>query len=90
MTTNVVITVATLHDVLWVPSQAVFESENRSYVYVDSPKGFVQQDIKLVRRGESQAVITGLAEGTRVALSRPDKETSEGDKGNGVMKALTK
>jgi multidrug efflux pump subunit AcrA (membrane-fusion protein) len=91
MTTNVVITVATLDDVLWLPSQAVFESDNRSFVYVNGPKGFVQQDIKLLRRGESQAVISGLAEGTRVALSPPDQETkSDAGKGNSVMKALTK
>jgi hypothetical protein len=91
MTTNVVITVATLDDVLWLPSQAVFESDNRSFVYVSGPKGFVQQDVKLVRRGESQAVVTGVAEGTRVALSPPDQEKSnDGAKGNSVMKALTK
>jgi len=91
MTTNVVITVATLNDVLWLPSQAVFESEGRSFVYVNSPKGFVQQDVKLVRRGESQAVVTGLGEGTHVALSPPDKDTGTDDaKDNGVLKALPK
>jgi HlyD family secretion protein len=90
MTTNVVITVAILNDVLWVPSQAVFESDNRSFVYVNGPQGFVQQDVKLVRRGESQAIITGLAEGARVALSPPDQGTKSDTGGNSVMKAITK
>lgn len=91
MTTSVTITVATLQDVLWVPSQAIFDSDGRAFVFVQGPQGFLQQDVKLVRRGESQSVIEGLAEGTHLALSRPDKEANSGsNEGNSAMKALTK
>jgi HlyD family secretion protein len=91
MTTNIVITVAEMDNVLWVPSQAVFDSENRSYVYVSGPAGFIQQDIQLIRRGESQTVIAGLPEGTRVALSRPDQQSSsDTTTGSSALKALPK
>lgn len=91
MTTSVMITVATLQNVLWVPSQAVFENDGKAFVFVQSPQGFLQQDVKLIRRGESQSVIEGLDEGTRLALSRPDKQADNGSTdGNSAMKALTK
>ncbi|MEO8099263.1 MAG: efflux RND transporter periplasmic adaptor subunit [Acidobacteriota bacterium] len=96
MTTYVTITVDTLENVLWLPSQALFESDGRAYVYVSGAPGskqvgFVQKEVTLLRRGESQTVIKGLDEGTRVALSRPDQQSKGGDaKGNSVMKALTK
>ena len=91
MTSNIVITVENLDEVLWIPSQALFESDGRAFVYLRTPQGFVTRDVKLIRRSESQAVITGLAEGDQVALSNPDqnKATKAGDAG-GVMKALTK
>ena len=91
MTSNILITVEALDDVLWIPSQALFESDGRAFVYVRTPQGFAPKDVKLVKRSESQAVITGIAEGEQVALSNPDqsKSTKAGDSG-GVMKALTK
>jgi HlyD family secretion protein len=91
MTSNIMITVEALNDVLWVPSQALFESDGRAFVYVRTPQGFVPRDVQLVRRSESQAVVTGIAEGEQVAMSNPDqsKATKAGDTG-GVMKALTK
>ena len=91
MTSNIQITVEALDDVLWIPSQALFESDGRAFVYLRTPQGFVTRDVELVRRSESQAVITGIAEGDQVALSNPDqnKATKAGDSG-GVMKALTK
>ena len=91
MTSNILITVESLDAVLWVPSQALFENDGRAFVYVRTPQGFVSRDVKLVRRSESQAVISGIAEGEQVALSNPDqsKSTKTGQPG-GVMKALTK
>ena len=92
MTSNILITVESLDDVLWVPSQALFESGGRAFVYVRTPQGFVSRDVKLVRRSESQAVITGIGEGEQVALSNPDQQTKAGKTADtgGVMKALTK
>jgi len=83
--------VETLDNALWIPSQALFESDGRAFVYLRTPQGFVSRDVQLVRRSESQAVITGIAEGEQVALSNPDqsKAAKSGDSG-GVMKALAK
>jgi len=91
MTSNILITVETLDNALWIPSQALFESDGRAFVYLRTPQGFVSRDVQLVRRSESQAVITGIAEGEQVALSNPDqsKAAKSGDSG-GVMKALAK
>ena len=91
MTSNIVITVEALDDVLWIPSQALFESDGRAFVFARTPQGFVSHDVKLVRRSESQAVITGIGEGEQVALSNPDQQNKPTKAGEGgVMKALTK
>jgi hypothetical protein len=74
MTTNILITAETLRDVLWIPAQALFESDSRQFVYLKTPEGgFATQDVKLVRRSESQVVITGLKENQEVALASPDR-----------------
>jgi HlyD family secretion protein len=91
MTSNLVITAETLDNVLWVPFQAVFESDGRTFVYRKTPNGFTPQDIKLVRRSESQVVLTGLNEGDTVAMSNPDQSAKPAaPKQNGAMKALSK
>src|SRR5215831_17427071 len=89
MTSNILITVQSLDDVLWVPSQALFNSGGRSFVYVRSPDGFVSKDVQLVRRSESQAVIAGITEGQAIALSNPGQQNQSSSSG-GVMKALQK
>jgi hypothetical protein len=91
MTANLVITAETMNDVLWIPAQALFESDGRSFVYIRTPQGsFTTQDVKLVRRSESQVVITGLTEGQVVALSSPDrsKEKDKGKKPASATQAL--
>ena len=91
MTSNMVITVDTLDNVLWIPSQALFESDGRSFVYARGPNGFVPHDVALVRRSESQAVITGIKEGEIVAMSNPDQQLKTGAApASGAMKALSK
>jgi HlyD family secretion protein len=89
MTATIVITTGVLSDALWVPSQALFESDGRTFVYVQSASGFVPADVKLVRRSESQVVLTGLAQGQVVALASPEQQT-ERKSGGGVMKAIPK
>ena len=74
MSSNIVITTGTLPNSLWVPSQALFESDSRTYVYLETPSGFTPRDVKLVRRSESQVVLTGLREGQVVALANPELE----------------
>lgn len=74
---------------LWVPSQALFESDGRSFVYLHTPGGFVPHDVKLVRRSESQVVLTGVQEGQLVALASPDQQTAKSAPAS-AAKALAK
>jgi HlyD family secretion protein len=91
MTSNMVITVETLNDVLWIPSQALFDRDGRSFVYLRTSNGFMPHDVTLVRRSESRAVLTGIQEGDAVAMSNPDQQAkSSAPQQNGAMKALSK
>ncbi len=74
MSVRVQILTETMKNALWVPTQAVFESDGRRFAYVSEAGSFVARDVKIVRRGESQVVIEGLAEGTAVALASPDQQ----------------
>lgn len=92
MSSNLVISAEVLENVLWVPFQAVFESDGRTYVYRRTPNGFMPHDVTLVKRSESQVVLTGVNEGDVIAMSNPDQSTkpATGSQQNGAMKALTK
>ena len=74
MSVRVKIKTQTMTDVLWVPTQAVFESDGRTFVYAREKGNFVARDVKIAKRGESQIVITGVNESTEVALSSPDQK----------------
>jgi hypothetical protein len=65
MSARIVITTEVPKNVLWAPPQALFGSDGRTFVYVQTPDGFPQQDVKLIRRSESQVAIEGLPEGAR-------------------------
>ena len=88
MSSNIVITSEVLDNVIWVPSQALFESDGRSFVYLQTPSGFTPHDVKLVRRSESQAVLTGLNEGDAVAMSNPTQQNNQAAKQQSALKAL--
>jgi multidrug efflux pump subunit AcrA (membrane-fusion protein) len=92
MTSNLLITVESLDDVLWVPAQALQQSDGRAFVYVRTNGSFMPRDVKLIRSSESQAVITGVDEGQLVALAKPDQKAQSGNANgsSGVMKALQK
>ncbi len=93
MTANIVITAETLKSSLWIPAQALFESDGRTYVYARSPGGgFATLDVKLVRRSESQVVISGVNEGQPVALARPDqkKDKDKEKKAGSAVQAISK
>lgn len=77
-------------NVLWLPSQALFESDGRYYVYLRRDGGFQMQDVKLVRRSESRAVVEGLAGDAIVALASPDQIRGSGTTNGGVMNAIPK
>jgi HlyD family secretion protein len=74
MSTNIKITMETLKNVVWIPAQALFESDGRTFVYAKGAQGFSAKDVRLTRRSESQVVITGLQEGEEVALAAPDQK----------------
>jgi hypothetical protein len=88
MSARIVITTDVLRDVLWAPSQAVFESDGRKYVYARSDAGFSPRDVKLVRRSESQAVLSGVSEGQVVALANPDEIMKRQTARTGALQAL--
>jgi len=90
MNANVVINAEVMRNALWVPGQAVFEADGRTFVYIKSGSGFAPADVKLVRRGESQAVITGVREGQVVALANPDQQTQKKAGAGGALQALPK
>lgn len=95
LSSNLVITAEAIDDALWVPFQAVFESDGRSYVYRRTADGFTPKDVTLVKRSESQVVLTGLAEGEEIAMSNPDQSSKpaagkQQQQQNGAMKALSK
>lgn len=82
MSCRVTIATETMKDVLYIPAQAVFESDSRKFVYVLEGGSFVARDIQLVRRGESQVVIAGLPEGAQVALASPDQKDNSAPSGS--------
>jgi multidrug efflux pump subunit AcrA (membrane-fusion protein) len=90
MSSNIVITTGVLPNSLWVPSQALFESDGRAFVYLETPSGFVPHDVKMVRRSESQVVLTGIPEGQVVALASPDQQNQNASNKGSAMKALTR
>ncbi len=77
-----------MRNVLWVPSQALFEADGRKFVYVRSAKGFTPQDVKLERRSESQVVITGVKEGAEVALANPGEMAKKTQQKGGALQAI--
>jgi hypothetical protein len=90
MSVNIVITAQTLADVLWVPSQALFQRDGRPFVYLKTPTGFAPRDVTLVKRSESQAVLTGVNAGDIVALSNPSEQAKPAAQDKGAMKAIPK
>jgi HlyD family secretion protein len=88
MNARLVINAETLRNVLWIPGQAVFESDGRTFAYVKSGSGFAPTDVKLVRRSESRAVITGLAEGKVVALASPEQQDRKKSSAGGALGAI--
>lgn len=91
MTVRLTITTQTMRDVLWLPAQALFESDGRKFVYAKSGASFRPKDVKLVRRSESKVVLEGLSEGQVVALANPDQmKDKPAAQGGGAVQAIPK
>ena len=89
MSVRIVITTETMKDVLWLPAQALHESDGRAFVYLRQDSGFVTRDVKLVRRSESQVVVEGIADGSLVALAAPGEQTPPAGAKSAAAKAVT-
>ena len=90
MSAQLLITTDRMRQVLSVPSQALFESDGRTYVYVRSGNSFAPKDVKLLRRNEARAVISGLAEGQMVALANPVEMAKKSTGPANPLKAVSK
>ncbi len=71
MSARLEVTTELLHNALWLPAQALFESDGKMFVYLRSGGAFVRKDVVLVRRNETRVVVTGLKQGQEVALANP-------------------
>ena len=58
-------------DAIHVPRQAVFDKNGKNYVFVKTGERFEQHDVKVEQRTESRVVISGVTEGTEIALVDP-------------------
>jgi multidrug efflux pump subunit AcrA (membrane-fusion protein) len=68
---KVVIQGKDIPDALHVPRQAVLEKNGKTHVFVKTGDRFEQKEVKVEHLTESRAAISGLAEGTEVALTDP-------------------
>jgi len=90
MSAQLSITTDEMRQVLSVPSQALFESDGRTFVYVRAGGSFTPKDVKLVRRNETRAVVSGLNEEQIVALANPAEMTKRNTGGTSPLKAVSK
>lgn len=92
MSAQLEITTDTLHNVLWLPAQALFESDSKNFVYLRSGATFVRKDVTLVRRNETRVVVTGLHAGDEVALANPtdSSQSKKSEAAKGPLGALPK
>jgi HlyD family secretion protein len=59
-----------------VPRQAVFDKNGKNHVFVKVDDRFEQREVKVEQRTESRLAISGVTEGTEVALVDPTIRTS--------------
>ena len=89
MSASIVITTDQMKGVLSLPAQAMFESDGRTFVYLQTPTGFTQKDVKLERRNEMRVVVSGVNEGEQVALANPT-ETAKKKAAAGALQSIPK
>ena len=90
MSVRIVVETGRLDAVLAIPAQALFERDGKPFVYLKSAHGYSPQDVKLVRRSESQVVVEGIGEGQLVALASPDQKKADNSDGGGATKAIAR
>ncbi len=91
MSTRMVVTTETARDVIWIPAQALFESDGRRQVFLKSGDGFLAKEVELVRSSESRVVVKGLSEGEVIATANPSSRSGEQKGGaSDATKAVSK
>lgn len=91
MSARLEITTEVMKDALWLPAQALFESDGKMYVFLRTGGTFARKDVTLVRRNETRVVLTGLQQGQEVALANPtDAAPKKGKQGKGPLEAMPK
>jgi multidrug efflux pump subunit AcrA (membrane-fusion protein) len=90
MSANIVITTDRMKGVLSLPAQALFESDGRTFIYVQTPEGFRAKDVTLVRRNEMRVVLTGIQEGQLVAMANPTDMAKKKSETGSAMQSLHK
>jgi RND family efflux transporter MFP subunit len=88
MSAEIEIVTASMNDVLWLPSQALFDRDGQKFVYLSRAGSFEPVDVELARSGESKVVIQGLDEDAVVALADPTKKTEAAAAGS-ASQAIT-
>lgn len=72
---RVVIEGKEIPDALQIPRQAVFEKSGKTHVFVKLGDRFEQREVKIAERTESRVALSGVAEGTEIALVDPASVT---------------
>lgn len=93
MLADVEIIVEKIPNAINVPTQAIFERDNKPFVYVRGPKGWEERPIVIARRTESTVVLTsGVAAGQVVAMAdpnaKPGSKKGKSDSKGGALGAL--
>lgn len=87
MSAMIEIVTAELTDVLWLPSQAVFDRGGQPFVYLRGPNGFAPADVTLARSGGARVAVEGIEQGSVVALADPT-QLGGAETGNNAAEAL--
>jgi biotin carboxyl carrier protein len=94
MLADVEIIVEKIPDAIHVPTQAIFERDNKPFVYVRLRDQWAERPVKIAKRTESTVVLSsGVNPGELVALADPyakpgDKKKKSESKGGGAMGAM--
>jgi hypothetical protein len=93
MLADVEIIVEKIPNAINIPVQAVFERQNKPYVFIKSGQGFQERQILISRRTESTVVVSsGLQAGDVVAMAdpmaKPGDKKKKGESKGGAMGAL--
>ena len=69
-------------DAIHVPRQAVFDKNGKNFVFIRTGDRFEQRDVKVEQRTESRVVVSGLSEGTEIALVDPTARPASSGSGS--------